>query len=286
MYIIILNSEEEVAARSADIVSHQLATKPDSVLGLSAGVNLIKMYRELVDRYRQGDTSFAHVKAFNVNEYLGLKRSDPRSYSYYLQARFFNQIDINMNNTHSLSCAVDAGMESLGFDYEDKIDANGGIDLQVLGLGTDGHIGFNAPGCTFASRTRVVKLTESALKCMPRNHRSMGLAATMGLRTIRDAQHIVLLASGSHKAAAIQNALEGEMSIQCPASCLQMHSNVTVIVDEAAARELELREHYKALHQNRLPVLNTMEAGEREKSQSIKQKDIRAIFHPSDIVVH
>ncbi len=285
MNIIILNSEEEVAARGADLVSHQLASKPDSVLGLSAGVNSIKMYRELVDRYRQGDTSFAHARTFSLDEYLGLKRIDPRSYSYYLQTRFFNQIDINLSNTHSLNCAIDAGMESLGFDYEDKIDTNGGIDLQVLGLGIDGHIGFNDPGSTFASRTRVVKLTESALKRIPRAHRSMGLAATMGLRTIREAKHIVLLASGSHKAAAIRKALEGEMSVLCPASCLQMHSNVTVLIDEAAARELKLKANYKAQHQDRLRLLNTTETRESEEPQIIEEQDIRAIY-PRAAVVH
>lgn len=281
MNIIILNSEEDVAVRGADLVSHQLASKPDSTLGLSAGINSIKMYRELINRYRQGSVSFACARTFNLDEYIGLNRVDPRSYGYYLQTRFFNQIDINASNTHSLNCAIDSDIESLGFDYEDRIDANGGIDLQVLGLGTDGHIGFNDPGGTFASRTRVVKLTESALKRVPRAHRSMGLGATMGLRTIREAKHILLLASGTHKAAAIRSALEREMSIRCPASCLQMHSNVTVLLDEAAARDLEMKDDYQAKHLNRLRLLGESKTG----GKASEERDIRDIY-PRTALLH
>ena len=271
MNIIILPTETEVAERGADLVSRQLQRKADSVLGLASGITPVKMYRELVVRFRKGEISFARSKTFQLDEYVGLEKSNAHSYSYFMQTRFFNQIDIVNSNTHSLTCGVDADFTRIGAEYDDNIDAAGGIDLQILGMGSDGHIGFNDPGASFASRTRVVQLSESALRRIPRAHRELGLATTMGLRTIREARHILLVATGGHKAAAVKNALEGPMSVLCPASCLQFHSNVTVLLDEEAARDLELKDTHKARFQGRMrlleasiPAFDTRHVAQRE----------------------
>ena len=255
MNIIILNNEIEVAERGADIVSHQLANKSNSVLGLAAGLTPVKMYRTLVNRYRTGELSFADAKTFMLDEYVGVEAGNPQSYSHFMQTRFFNLIDINPSKTHALHCPEDADFHQLTANYDERIQRSGGIDLQILGLGVDGDVGFNEAGSSFASRTRVVKLGDAALKRIPRAHRQNGMAATMGLNTIRDAQHILLMATGSHKAKAVKTALENPMSVDCPASCLQFHNNVTVLLDEAAAQDLELKSIHKSRFMQRLRLL-------------------------------
>lgn len=255
MNIIILNNEIEVAERGADIVSHQLASKSNSVLGLAAGLTPVRMYRTLVSRYQAGELSFADAKTFMLDEYVGLEAGSPQSYNHFMQTRFYDLIDINPSKTHSLHCAEDADFYQLSTDYDQRIQRSGGIDLQILGLGVDGDVGFNEAGSSFASRTRVVKLGDAALKRIPRARRETGLAATMGLSTIRGARHILLMATGSHKAKAVKAALENPMSVSCPASCLQFHNNVTVLLDEAAARDLELKAQHKSRFNQRLELL-------------------------------
>lgn len=256
MNIIILKNEAEVAERGADIVSHQLATKPSSVLGLAAGVTPVKMYRSLVSRFQAGEVSFASAKTFMLDEYVGVDKSNPHSYSHFMHSRFFDLIDIKKSKTHSLCYSDTADHNYMGADYEERIQKSGGIDLQILGMGTKGDIGFNEAGSSFASRTRIVRLEQESLRRVPRVLRGLGLAATMGLKTIRDSQHILLMATGSHKAEAVRRALEGQMTTSCPASCLQFHNNVTVLLDEAAARELANRRSHEEQYQNRLELLS------------------------------
>lgn len=276
MNIIILKNEIEVAERGADIVSHQLTTKPASVLGLAAGITPVKMYRSLVERVQAGQLSFADAKTFMLDEYVGVDANNPQSYSHFMQQKFYDLIDINPSKTHSLLCADQADFYQLTRDYEQRIQRSGGIDLQILSVGVDGDVGFNEAGSSFASHTRVVQLGESALKRVPRAHRTRGLAATMGLRTIRDAHHIVLMATGSHKAKAIKAALEGPMTVSCPASCLQFHNNVTVLLDEAAARDLDQKEFHQSRYQQRLHLLGT--SGVDASANDDVATEVKAIY--------
>lgn len=271
MNIIILQNEHEVAERGADIVSRQLVLKPNSVLGLPTGVTPLQMYRSLVQRCQAKEVSFADAKTFMLDEYVGMDRNASQSYSHCMQTRFFNRIDINQSKTHGLFFAKQSDFQAISADYEERIQSSSGIDLQILGLGVDGEIGFNEPGSSFASRTRVVQLSERGLKQVPRAHREIGLAATMGLRTIRDSRHILLMATGSHKAKAVRAALEGPMNVDCPASCLQFHNNLTVLLDEAAAKELT----YKALHEIQYQWrLKTVAASENTSPET----EVRAIY--------
>ncbi len=278
MNITILQNEQEVAERGADIVSHQLALKPASVLGLPTGVTPLQMYRSLVQRCQAKDVSFANAKTFMLDEYVGMDRNASQSYSHYMQTRFFNRIDINQSKTHALYFARQSDFQAISADYEDRIQNSGGIDLQILGLGVDGELGFNEPGSSFASRTRVVQLSERGLKQVPRAHREIGLAATMGLRTIRESRHVLLMATGSHKAKAVRAALEGPMNTDCPASCLQFHNNLTVLLDEAAAKELT----YKALHeiqyQWRLRNLATLDSSNATTESRPAESQVKAVY--------
>jgi len=248
MKVLILADPARAVHRAAELILDQLRRKPDAVLGLATGGTMEPVYAEL--RAARG-LSFAGMRSFNLDEYVGLAADHPQSYHRYMRDQLFAHIDARPENLHlPAGDAPSAQAEAARYDAE--IAALGGIDLQLLGLGANGHIGFNEPGSSLGSRTRVKTLTQ---KTRDDNHRFFGpgemvprWAITMGIGTIMEAREIVLLATGAGKAPAARAMIEGPVSAFCPASVLQFHPRTTVILDAAAAGDLALRDYYETVH--------------------------------------
>jgi len=248
MEIIILPSEEAVAKRSADLVESQIRAFPDTVLGLATGSSPLGLYRELIHRYREHGLCFQQVRTFNLDEYVGIPAEHSQSYRTFMDENLFKGIDIDLSNTHVPDGMAENPLEA-GPAFEKKIAEAGGIDLQVLGIGTDGHIGFNEPTSSLRSRTRLKTLTKQTVED---NSRFFGpdefqpkLAITMGIGTILETRRILMIATGENKAEAVQDMIEGPISSICPGSALQLHERVTVILDETAARNLKYQDYYQ-----------------------------------------
>ncbi|MBA6414172.1 glucosamine-6-phosphate deaminase [Parahaliea sp. F7430] len=238
MKVVILDTPTQVADYAAELFQQQLQHKPASVFGLATGSTPLKLYRELIKRQHGGLISFNQAQSFNLDEYLGLAATHPHSYSYFMQQELFDHIDIQASNTH-VPPGDAPDPEAACAQYERAIEAAGGIDLQLLGIGRNGHIGFNEPGSAFSSRTRVAKLSPETMRDNARffsqDQRQPELSITMGIATIMAARQVILLATGDNKAEAVQATVDGPMSVDCPASVLQSHPAATVIVDQAAA---------------------------------------------------
>ncbi len=248
MEIVIMKGPEEVAQRSADICSEEIRRKPNTVLGLATGTTPLTLYKELIRRNKAGEFSCRHVTTFNLDEYVGIPPENPQSYRYFMNMNLFQHLDIDLRMTHVPDGMVENPL-TVGPHYELKIQLAGGIDLQVLGIGVNGHVGFNEPTSSLGSRTRVKTLTEQTVKDNSRFFKpgefQPRLAITMGIKTIMEARRIILLATGKQKAKAIADAVEGPVTSVCPASALQFHQKTTFIIDEGAASELKMREYYK-----------------------------------------
>lgn len=244
MEVIILPDGERVAQKAADIVCRMLGYRAGAVLGLATGGTPIALYRELVRRHRAGEVSFAAANAFNLDEYIGVAPEDPISYRRFMDEHLFRHVNIDRARTFFPECAPGEDPRRVGPRYERRIAAVGGIDLQILGIGRNGHIGFNEPGSSLGSRTRVKTLAPRTLQDNSRllqpGQVQPELAITMGIGTIMEARRILLLATGEHKAAAVAGALEGAITAMHPASVLQAHEHVRVLLDESAASRLEL----------------------------------------------
>lgn len=249
MEIIILDSADSVAAMGGELVAELLRVQADAVLGLATGSTQLSLYRQLVRLHREAGLSFGAVRSFNLDEYLGVAADNPQSYRSYMDREFFGQIDIDRNNTFLPVCDAGQNPVLVGPLYEQKIRDSGGIDLQILGIGANGHIGFNEPGSSLNSRTRVKTLTRQTFKDNSRlfaaDEFQPTLAITMGIATIMDARRVLLLATGANKAEAVARMAEGPVTAMCPASILQMHERVTVLVDDSAASKLINREYYQ-----------------------------------------
>ncbi len=248
MEIIILPNAQAVAKRSADLVEAQIRIFPDTILGLATGSSPLGLYRELVLRHQEHGLSFSEVRTFNLDEYVGIPEDHPQSYRTFMNLNLFDDLDVDKANTHVPDGTMENPMEA-GPAFEKKIAEAGGIDLQVLGIGTDGHIGFNEPTSSIRSRTRLKTLTKQTVED---NSRFFGpdefqpkLAITMGIGTILETRRILLIATGDNKADAVRDMIEGPIASFCPASALQMHERVTVILDEPAARNLKYQEYYR-----------------------------------------
>ena len=241
------SAESATAKRLLDLI----ISKPDATLGLATGGTMEQVYAKLIERAKEKKVSFAGLKSFNLDEYIGLKPDHPQSYRTTMNKLLFDHIDIKPENTHlPKGDAADPAEEAKRYDA--MISDQGGIDLQLLGIGLNGHIGFNEPSSSLGSRTRIKKLASSTMEA---NHRFFKAdetvpthALTMGIATIMQARKVILLATGASKADAIAQALEGPVSTTCPASVLQFHPDVTVIVDEDAASKLKLRDFYESIH--------------------------------------
>lgn len=253
MEIIILRNAESVAETGAELVAELLRVSPAAVLGLATGGTQLALYRKLVASYRAGRISFSRATTFNLDEYLGVTPDNPQSYRAYMQRELFDHVDIDPRKTFLPECQQGQNPVLVGPRYELEIRAAGGIDLQIMGIGANGHIGFNEPSSSLNSRTRVKTLTRQTVEDNSRlfaaGEFQPRLAVTMGIATIMDARRILLLATGGNKAAAIASMVEGPLTAMCPASILQMHERVTVLLDEAAAGSLKNRDYYDWTHQ-------------------------------------
>jgi glucosamine-6-phosphate deaminase len=234
----------------ADVIAQHV--RPGAVLGLATGSSPLPVYRELIERHTRGDISFAGVRAFTLDEYVGLAQSHAESYHSVIRREFTDHVDLDRVDGPDGE-AADIPAEAAR--YEASIANAGGIDVQLLGIGTDGHIGFNEPGSSLASRTRVKTLTQQTREDNARFFDSVDEVPhhvlTQGLGTILDARHLVLIATGSSKDDAVAAAVEGPVSAFCPASVLQLHQHVTVVVDPAAAAQLKLADYYRFTAENK-----------------------------------
>ena len=248
MDIVILDSSEQVALEGARIIGNLLRDNPAAVLGLASGQTPRAMYRELIREHRANGLSFRDVTTFNLDEYVGLEPGSPQSYRAYMQRELFEHVDIDPASTFLPECPPGADPRKVGPSYEAHIARLGGIDLQLLGVGVNGHIGFNEPASSLASRTRIKTLTRETIEANRQYFedpsRQPQLAITMGIGSIMDARKILLLATGDSKADAVERLVEGPVSARCPASMLQLHERVTVLLDTKAAARLELRDYY------------------------------------------
>ncbi|MBB5335252.1 glucosamine-6-phosphate deaminase [Pectinatus brassicae] len=238
MQIIITDSYEEMSMAAAKIAAGQIYFKPSSVLGLATGSTPLLMYKKLVEIYKNIDIDFSHIISFNLDEYIGLAQNNQQSYYYFMQENFFRHININIDNIHIPNgMAEDITKECA--DYDNMIKAAGGIDLQILGIGQNAHIGFNEPDIKFEATTHAVELDNDTIaanarffadeKDVPRR------AISMGIKTIMLAKKVVLLANGSNKAEAVYKAVCGKITPAAPASILQLHRDVMMIVDRKAS---------------------------------------------------
>jgi len=228
-------------------VAHVLNAKPNAVLGMATGSTPLGLYKELVKMHRAGELDLSHVTTFNLDEYVGLPVTHPQSYHYFMHENFFKHVNIPPQNIH-IPSGTTTNYPAFCQWYEDRIKEAGGIDLQILGIGSDGHIAFNEPGSSLSSRTRLKTLARQTIDDNARffNDRSEVpiYAITMGVGTIMEAREVILLASGSNKADAIGKAVEGPVTAMITASALQMHPSTRVYVDDAAAEKLTMREYF------------------------------------------
>lgn len=235
MNFIAVKTYEELSRKAANIIGAQVISKPDCVLGLATGSSPIGTYKELIARYENGDLDFSKVTSVNLDEYIGLDGSHDQSYRYFMDNNLFKSINIDPEKTFVPNgCAADVKAE--GDAYDEMIKSLGGIDLQLLGIGLDGHIGFNEPDSFFTKETHLVDLDESTIKANARFFQSEDdvprQAITMGMMSIMQAKKVLLIANGAKKKNILEKAFFGPIDPQVPASILQLHPDLTVIFSE------------------------------------------------------
>ncbi len=243
MKLICAKDYEEMSRKAANLIAAQILMKPDCVLGLATGSTPIGIYKRLVEQFEAGDLDFSRVTTVNLDEYCGLAKDDPQSYHYFMQEKLFSKVNIDPERIY-IPDGTDRDAERACGQYDEMICRMGGIDLQLLGLGHNGHIGFNEPGDVFEPQTHPVQLSENTMEvnrrffkegeCMPTQ------AYTMGIRSIMQARKIIVAVSGADKAEILHSVICGKITPEVPASILQLHRDVTVVADEAAAERLSL----------------------------------------------
>ncbi len=239
MRIAVLRDYQSLSERAAALVSARIGKKPTAVLGLATGSTPLGLYRELVKAAQRGLVDFSGVTTFNLDEYYPIERESLQSYYYYMQQHFWGPLGICPGRAH-IPDGRAGDIAGVCSDYEQKIMDAGGIDLQILGIGVNGHIGFNEPGAALSAKTHLASLSAETIAANSRFFEDRDAvprrAISMGLGTIMKAREILLLASGSEKARAIGETVRGKLTTEVPASLLQAHPRVTVMVDRAAAR--------------------------------------------------
>ena len=238
MVVHVFKTPEELAQAAAMVFAAQIAKKPDTVLGLATGSTPVGTYRELARLNRLGLIDFSEVRTYNLDEYIGLEPTHDQSYRYFMNDNLFNHINIKMENTH-VPCGTGADHWADARAYDEAVEAAGGIDLQLLGIGHDGHIGFNEPGEAFELETHCVDLTAETIEANKRFFDgNVDLvpkqAYTMGIKTIMQARKVLMVANGKGKAEIIKKAFFGPVTPEVPASILQMHPDFTLVGDEEA----------------------------------------------------
>ncbi|WP_304131244.1 glucosamine-6-phosphate deaminase [Ignavibacterium album] len=242
MLVIIKENYQEMSTEAAKQVASLIRKKPDCVIGFATGSTPLGLYKELIRMHKEEGLDFSKVVSFNLDEYVGLPPNHPESYHYFMWENLFKHININPSNVHipmGMAEDIDAFCEW----YEQKIIEHGGIDLQILGIGANGHIAFNEPGSSLGLRTRIKTLDEKTRMDNARFFNSMDevpkYAITMGVGTIMEAKRLLLLANGIKKADAIKATVEGPIMAKYPATIVQLHRYATVIIDKEAASKLE-----------------------------------------------
>ena len=237
MKIIKAKDYSDMSRKAANIISAQIIMKPDCVLGLATGSTPIGTYEQLVEWYHKGDLDFSMVTTVNLDEYRGIPGSHPQSYCYFMHDKLFDKVNIDADRIH-IPDGMEEDADKACSQYDDIIRSAGGIDLQLLGLGHNGHIGFNEPGTAFEAETHLVNLTETTMKANQRffaeDENVPSQAYTMGIKSIMQAKKILVVVSGADKADILYEAVNGEISPRVQASVLQLHNDVTIVADEAA----------------------------------------------------
>jgi len=254
MEVAICATYDELSKLAAEAVADVIRKKPNAVIGLATGSSPLGLYRELIRLHKEEGLDFSRVTSFNLDEYVGLSGGHEQSYRQFMNKNLFEGINIKMVNTNVPDGLV-KDYKAFCKAYEEKIAAAGGIDVQVLGIGSDGHVGFNEPGDSLASRTHTVTLNEQTIKdnarFFERKEDVPIFACTMGVGTILDARKCVLVANGRNKAKVVAVMIEGPISSMCTASALQMHNDTMVFLDEDAASGLKLADYYRWIQKNK-----------------------------------
>lgn len=251
MEVIIQKDYEQMSKVAAEVVVEVLNAKPNAVLGMATGSTPLGLYQELVRLHQEEQLDFSHVTTFNLDEYVGLAANHPQSYHYFMHENFFKHVNVPPHNVNIPSGST-SNYRAFCEWYEQRIAECGGIDLQILGIGSDGHIAFNEPTSSMSSRTRLKTLSKQTIDDNARffeDRKEVPVyAITMGVGTILDARKLILLASGKGKAKAIAQTVEGPITSTVTASALQLHRDATVIIDEEAASELKMRDYYEFIY--------------------------------------
>jgi glucosamine-6-phosphate deaminase len=254
MEIIIRKDYHAICQETAGLILQAWKKKKSLVLGLPTGKTPLGLYDQLVGLYNRGELDFSDVVTFNLDEYLGLDGQHPQSFAQYMDVHLFRHVNIKRENIHLLS-GTPADVEEHCSAYERRIRSVGGIDVQVLGIGTDGHIAFDVPSSSLVSRTRLLTLTRETVKAnapyFEKESDVPRFCLTMGVGTILEARTVFLMASGRDKADIVARAIEGPVTASCPASALQLHSNVKFIIDEDAASGLKNIDYYRWTAENK-----------------------------------
>lgn len=241
MEVIVRETEQEMSRLAAEMMADLIRRKPRAVLGLATGSTPLGTYRELIRLHKEEGLDFSRVITFNLDEYVGLEHAHPQSYHFFMWENLFKQINVNPKNVH-IPDGTAKDIPGFCRQYEEQIVKSGGIDLQLLGIGSNGHIAFNEPGSSLGSRTRVKTLDERTRQDNARFFKNLSevpkYAITMGIGTIMDARQLILLASGAGKADAIAKTCEGPITAIVPATIVQLHPKATIIVDKLAATKL------------------------------------------------
>src|ERR1700674_131253 len=249
MFVVLKSNYEELSLEAARIVANAIRQNPALRLGLATGSTTIGVYRELVRMHREEALDFSRVITFNLDEYLGISPEHPQSFHHFMTEHFFSRVNLDPQNIHIPDGTISGEYEKYCAGYEAEIRNAGGIDLQILGIGRNGHIGFNEPTSSLGSRTRLKVLSKETIednrKFFAANEEIPQCAITMGIGTILEAKRILLLASGPSKATAVANAIEGPLTASVTASALQLHGEVTFIVDREAGAQLKQQEYYQ-----------------------------------------
>lgn len=254
MEVIISRSYADMTRAAAREIADLINSKPNAVLGLATGSTPVGVYQELARMHREEGLDFSQVTSFNLDEYVGLPGSHEQSYHYFMRENLFKHVNIPVQNIH-IPSGTTKNYRAFCEWYERRIKEAGGIDLQILGIGSDGHIAFNEPGSSLTSRTRLKTLAKQTIDDNARFFAKPTdvpiYCITMGVGTILEARKILLLANGRNKAAAVAQAIEGPVSCMNTASALQLHSDVRTYLDNEAASQLKMREYYEWIQQNK-----------------------------------
>jgi len=254
MEVTICKDYDEVSRLAAQIVASTVRAVPDAVLGFATGSSPLGLYKELIRMHKEEGLDFSQVTTFNLDEYYGLPGDHPQSYRYFMNENLFKHINVPMEQTHVPDGTAEDWAKACE-EYEDLIEEMGGIDVQILGIGSDGHIAFNEPGSSLGSRTRRVYLTEQTIadnaRFFERREDVPTSAISMGVGTILEAATCVMVVTGANKAPALAAAVEGPVTCMNTASALQWHPDTWVFCDEAAAADLEMRDYYNWIRKQR-----------------------------------